>query len=150
MNLKTAIFGGQATRVPAPGFASPLLAQPVPIPKAPVDRLTLDAIEGDRRFELDFPTVIKLVPAEWPQVYDEAGGIKNEVYRWLMEHAGMPGRGHGIRTFHQPDTEAARRAGLTPTQFRNITGLDRDMRLGFRDLAYAVEFKFAWGGAGMG
>lgn len=142
-NLRAAMFGGgkQAvaptnglpTRVPPPGLTSAalnasILAKPVPVAGKgyAVPQVVADLLAGDRRFEQDFPTVIVLKRSEWPQVIDPQGKVVKAVYVWLMEHAGIPGRTHGIRSFHEDPLG--------------------HHRLGFRDDAAAFEFRMRWGG----
>lgn len=145
----------QRTRIPLPPKMAAAIShalnvvktKPTPVPF--VGDLARPArVEGDRRFERDFPTVFRLIPSKWPKVFDEVeGDIRPEVYEWLAEHSGMPGRGHGMRWFEQNDVPGwLRNSGLTPAELFDEYEVERDMRLGFRDEAMAFEFRMRWGG----
>jgi len=75
---------------------------------------------------VDFRANFNLLSGGWPMVVDdETGNVWPEVYEWLAQHSGLPGRDHGTRWLS--------------------TGA---YQIGFKKDEMAFAFRMRWGGLG--
>lgn len=102
-------------------------------PVSDVDPWELPEPEGwmslrDRSWLREWEIVEKLIPARYPQVFNDDGkSIRETVLNWLRDHWGSGGNQYGFHRFQQPRGKA-------------------DTRIGFRSRRLAVEFAIKWRG----